>query len=108
MGIQTCFSVNCFLEFSMKVAIVILVVTLLSLILCDRTGIILLPGHSPINIESILDTQDQVEDDCAEIESAIIDEKSFPLFAKEDRTFTMTLSPSILPGLVSILWNPPK
>ena len=92
----------------MKNAIVILVVTLLSLIFCDRTGIILPPSHSPINIESILDTQDEAEGDCSEIEFAIIIEISFPIFANENRTLTRTLSTSILPGMVPILWNPPK
>jgi hypothetical protein len=92
----------------MKDAIVILVVTLLSLIFCERMATILPPFHTPINIESILDTQEQEEDNYAEIEFAIYSEISFPLSANEKRTLALTLSPSILSGLVSILWNPPK
>lgn len=92
----------------MKVAIVILVVTLLSLIFCDRTANILPDLHSPLELESVLDIYDEVEDNCAEIESAIISEKSFPLFAFENRFLNITLSPSILPGMVYILWNPPR
>lgn len=92
----------------MKYATLILIVTLLSHILCDRTTLIFATLDSPTVSELVLDTQDQAEDNFAEIGMAIISKTSFSFFVNGNKALTLAISPSILQGMDTNLWNPPK
>jgi hypothetical protein len=104
------FTLNVLIQFpiftSMKSALLILVVAVLSVMFYNRVVSNMPVLHSQPETEYVMDAQVQIEDNCGEDESINANITLLPFSL--NGYLSKSLAPTTILGMISLIWQPPK